>query len=119
MTPGPEMEQVLRRFVEQFNASSQLPQMTRGWNRAIQLEPADGPWVLGLRVEGGRMVLLPAGVRPERPEIVLRAPSDLLAAIFRGETSPTEPYLDGTLVVQSSEEDMMKLDIFTLMVWGE
>lgn len=119
MTPGAEMEQVLRRFVDQFNVSPQLPQMTRGWDRAILLEPVDGAWVQALRVQGGRMALLPADVRPAAAEIVLRAPSDLLAAIFRGETSPTEPYLDGRLVVQSSEEDMMKLDIFTLMVWGE
>ncbi len=116
MTPADQMQDVLHQFTEQFNRSPELPKMTKGWDRTIVIRARDADWVSALRVEGGHMALLPG----EAPgEIVLEGPSDTLAAIFRGELSPTEPYLDGTLIVRSTEADMMKLDVFTLMVWGE
>lgn len=119
MIPAAEMESVLSQFAEQFNASPELPQMTRGWDRTILIRARDAPWVRALRVEAGRVALLPLAATPQAAEIVLEGSSDTLAAIFRGELSPTEPYLDGSLVVRSTDADMMKLDIYTLMVWGE
>ncbi len=119
MTPPAEMENVLRQFALQFNTSPELPKMTRGWDRTILVQAQDAGWVRALRVEAGRVALLGAAEAPGGAEIVLQGTSDVLAAIFRGEMSPTEPYLDGSLIVRSTEADMMKLDIFTLMVWGE
>ena len=116
MIGAEEMADVLQRFTDQFNRSPELPKMTQGWERTILIRARDAGWVAALRVEAGRVRVL-AGEAPA--EIVLEGPSDTLAAIFRGDVSPTEPYLDGTLVVRSSEADMMKLDVFTLMVWGE
>lgn len=111
------MAAILARFVSQFNGSAELPQMTAGWNRTILVRAVDAGWTHALRVEGGVVrTLQPA---PANGDIVLDGASDTLASIFRGELSPTEPYLDGTLVVRSTDADMMKLDVFTLMVWGE
>jgi hypothetical protein len=112
-----EMSGILQDFAAQFNRSPELPQMTAGWNRTILVRARDAGWTLALRVEGGKVAVLPAA--PAAAEIALDGPADTLAAIFRGELSPTEPYLDGSLVVRSTEADMLKLDVFTLMVWGE
>jgi len=116
MISGAEMAEVLERFATQFNSVPELPRMAAGWNRDLVIRARDAGWAHGLRVEAGRMGLCaPAAAA----QIALEGPADVLAAIFRGELSPTEPYLDGTIAVRSSEEDMMKLDVFTLMVWGE
>ncbi len=117
MTDASEMTGVLHLFVEQFNRSAELPQMTTGWNRTILVRARDAGWVRALRVENGSVRNLERA--PAQAEIVLEGPSDTLASIFRGEMSPTEPYMDGSLVVRSTEADMLKLDVFTLMVWGE
>lgn len=119
MTPAGEMERILQGFAEQFNASPELPKMTQGWDRTILVRARDADWCRAMRVEGGRMLLFSAADTPASAEITLEGSSDTLASVFRGELSPTEPYLDGSLVVRSTEADMMKLDIFTLMVWGE
>ena len=119
MTSAAEMEQVLQQFAEQFNASPELPKMTQGWDRTILIRARDAAWTRALRVQAGRVALLAPTGTPASAEIALDGPSDTLAAVFRGEMSPTEPYLDGSLVVRSTEADMMKLDVFTLMVWGE
>lgn len=118
MVASEAMQEVLERFAERFNASSDLARMTRGWDRTLRIAAQDAGWVHGLRVDGGRAAWVTAP-EPSQAEIALQANADTLAAIFRGELSPTEPYLDGSLLVRSSEEDMMKLDVFTLMVWGE
>lgn len=117
MTDATEMAGVLDGFVQQFNHSAELPQMTAGWNRTILVRAQDAGWTRALRVENGAVRNLEAA--PVNAEIVLEGPSDTLASIFRGEISPTEPYMDGSLVVRSTEADMLKLDVFTLMVWGE
>ena len=119
MTSAAEIEGVLQQFVDQFNASPELPKMTAGWDRSILVRARDAGWARALRVEKGRVSLLAAAATPAAAEIALEGPADTLAAIFRGELSPTEPYLDGSLMVRSTEADMMKLDVFTLMVWGE
>ena len=115
MTGAVQMGEVLARFVQQFNHVPELPRMAAGWERHIVIRARDAGWAAGLRVAGGRIAIEPPAASPE---ITLEGPADTLAGIFRGEQSPTEPYLDGTLTVRSSEEDMMKLDVFTLMVWG-
>jgi len=119
MVAGSEIDVVLQDFSDRFNGSSELPRMTAGWDRTICLEPGDQSWVRGLRVQGGHIRVLAADEIPDSAEIRLVGPARVLLEIFRGGLSPTEPYLDGDLIVHSSEEDMMKLDIFTLMVWGE
>ncbi len=119
MTDVAEMERVLTEFARQFNDSAELPRMAQGWNRTILVRATDAAWTRGLRVQEGAVRLLGAAEHPARAEIVLEGAADTLAAIFRGEMSPTEPYLDGSLIVRSTEADMMKLDVFTLMVWGE
>lgn len=111
------MDKILTDFASRFNAKPELAKMTVGWERTISIEPSDAAWRRGLRVENGRVHTLEQIT--EKVEIRLLGRSSILADIFSGRLSPTEPYLDGDLVVHSSEEDMMKLDIFTLMVWGE
>lgn len=119
MIADSDMDGVLTDFSARFNASPELPRMTAGWDRTIRIEPRDEHWVRALRVEGGQITVLPEAQVPEAAEIRLVGPAQVLADIFRGVLSPTEPYLDGDLIVHSTEEDMMKLDIFTLMVWGQ
>lgn len=117
MVDSREMDRVLTDFASRFNAKPELAKMTAGWERTIAIEPSDAAWRRDLRVERGLVRTLEQV--PEKADIRLVGRSSVLADIFAGRLSPTEPYLDGDLVVHSSEEDMMKLDIFTLMVWGE
>lgn len=119
MTSGAAMDGVLAQFVTRFNHTPELPAMTAGWDRTILLRARDAGWTRAMRIEAGLLRVLGSEITPQTADIVLEARSDLLAAIFRGDVSPTEPYLDGTLLVRSSEADMMKLDVFTIMVWGE
>jgi putative sterol carrier protein len=103
-------------FAAKINGDARLRQMIADWDRVIRVEPSDGPPPETLVVAGGAVAVGPAEAEAA---IVLRAPAEVLASIFRGERSPTEPYLDGTLRVIGSQEDVLRLDFLSLMIWGE
>lgn len=117
MATPEEIRAALDEFAIRFAAEPRLRQMTQGWDRIVELRPTDLPSVHAFEVRGGELRLLDA---PQgQPHIIVEATSDVLAAIFRGDLSPTEPYMSGDLVVRASEQDIMRLDVITLMVWGE
>jgi hypothetical protein len=39
--------------------------------------------------------------------------------MFYGDITPTQPYLNGTLKVLGTEDDIVRLDFISLMIWGE
>jgi putative sterol carrier protein len=114
--PG-EVAQALDAFVERFRGEPRLRQMTAGWDRTIEVRADDLPEPFWLRVEGGTLT------RPAAPpgpaDMTLSAASDLVRDLFLGRISPTEPYLTGDLRLLASEADVMRLDVITLMVWGQ
>jgi putative sterol carrier protein len=112
-----EVTRALDGFVERFAAEPRLKAMTAGWDRTIEVRADDLPEPYWLRVEGG--LLRRADAAPGKPDMAMSASSDLIRDLFSGRISPTEPYLTGDLRLVASEADVMRLDVITLMVWGE
>ena len=91
--------------------------MNRDWSRRIQLEPDDTQHLHWLVSDEG---LVSAGEGPvDNPDMLIQAPEEILTAIFSGEMTPTEPYNAGDLLVRGQQDDIMRLDILTLLIWGE
>jgi putative sterol carrier protein len=106
----------LRAFAERVNADERLRKMLAGWERLVRLEASDQPLAAAFRVSQGRVEVVP----PEgEPDIVLRSDAGTLVGMFAGTLSPTEPYLDGTLTILGSQEDVLRLDLLSLMIWGD
>lgn len=118
MADAVALARALDSFVERFRAEPRLKAMTAGWDRTIAVQATDLPDVFWLRVEGGTLRRLVEAPGTE-PEITMSAGSDLLRALFAGEVSPTEPYMNGDLRLIASEADVMRLDVMTLMLWRE
>ena len=91
--------------------------MNEDWTRRIQLDPDDthhGHWIMS---DAGQ---LSAGVGVvENPDMMIQASEAILTAIFSGQMTPTEPYNAGDLLVRGQQDDMMRLDILTLLIWGD
>jgi len=103
---------------EKINTNARLRQMIRDWNRDIAVVAKDMPdTATSIQMREGQMEWQRA--RCEAPQIVLTAPSDVLIGIFRGDRTPTEPYLEGTLTLRGTQEDVLRLDFVSLMIWGE
>lgn len=106
----------LETFARRINEDQRLRKMVADWERTIALEASDGGGG-GLRVSGGEVAVMTD--LPSAPDILLRSSAKVLEDVFRGALSPTEPYVDGTLTVQGSQEDVLRLDFLSLMIWGE
>lgn len=112
---GGGLRDALETFARRINEDARMRKMVADWERTIALEASEGGGG-GLRVRAGEVTVVDA---PDAPDVVLRASGQVLADVFRGAVSPTEPYLDGTLTVQGSQEDVLRLDFLSLMIWGE
>jgi putative sterol carrier protein len=109
------LREALGEFAGRINQDPKLRKMVADWERAIALEATDGGGA-GILVRAGEVTVTDL---PDTPDIRLRASGDILHAVFSGALSPTEPYVDGSLRVEGSQEDVLRLDFLSLMIWGE
>lgn len=116
MATAEELRASLLDFEENYNANPKLKTMNRDWNRRIRVHASDLGTEFGLDLQDGVVRF------KEQPDadsdLVVTSDGETLTSMFYGEVSPSEPYMDGTLKVTGSEEDMIRLDFITAMIWG-
>lgn len=113
-----EFYAALDQFRDKVNRNARLRQMLHDWDREISVVAGDLENVpASITMRGGEMEWQPELAKS--PQIELSAPSDVLIGIFQGSETPTEPYLDGRLKVRGTQEDVLRLDFISLMIWGE
>lgn len=106
----------LGRFAEACNRNQRLQQMNRDWDRLILVQPDDADEQHWVRYhEGVAAVVATDG----EPDLIVEGASDVLVSIFSGASTPTEPYMSGDLRVRGSQDDVMRLDVIALLIWGE
>ena len=109
--------EALRQFAAECNNNARLREMNRDWNRRVQLEPLDTRRTHHLISNAG---LVSAGTGlVDNPDLLIQADEGILTAVFSGQMTPTEPYNAGDLLVRGHQDDIMRLDILTLLIWGE
>jgi predicted lipid carrier protein YhbT len=114
---GRSLEHTLAEFARRVNEDPRLRQMIQDWDRTIRCVAADTGREAWLEVRQAAVRVAPAV--PAEEDVRLEGDESLLLGMFAGETSPTEPYLDGRLRVTGSQEDVLRLDILSLMIWGD
>lgn len=114
--PPDLLEGILDRFAEACTTNLRLTQMNRDWHRTILVVADEGEryW---LRCEGGPVHRLEQ--EAEAVDLSVEGPRQILCDIFSGASPPTEPYMTGDLRVRGSQDDIMRLDIISLLIWGE
>lgn len=116
MATGEEIAKSLEAFCEGYNKNQRLRQMNRDWNRVVLVQADDSTDAFTLLLAGEELSFSHGA--PEAPDLKVVAAGDILTDLFWGDISPTEPYMDGTLKIFGSEEDVVRLDIISLLIWG-
>ncbi len=111
------LDHSLHSFASDCNAHEKLRVMNRDWNRTIHIHATDLNCHFTLTTQQSS-VTVSAGA-PDHADLVVMGDAELLTQIFYGELSPNEPYNEGTLRLKGSEEDILRLDFVTAMLWGE
>ncbi|WP_027364133.1 SCP2 sterol-binding domain-containing protein [Desulfotruncus alcoholivorax] len=112
-----EITESLKAFQEGYNNNKKLKIMNRDWNRIILIEATDVDSKHTIILQDGE-ISITEGIS-KTPNLVVTSDSETLADLFYGDITPTEPYMNGTLVLKGSEDDIVRLDFISLMIWGE
>jgi putative sterol carrier protein len=115
MATAEEVRDSLSSFAESCNENERLLVMNKDWNRTIEIHATDLNSDYTLKTLDG-IVSLTDG-KPSAADLIIKADSEILTAVFYGEVSPNEPYNEGTLAAHGSEQDIMHLDFITAMLW--
>ncbi len=117
MATHEEIRDSLRAFQEGYNKNKKLKIMNRDWNRVVLIEANDVESKHTLILKDGELTVCEGAT--DNPDIIVTADSETLADLFYGDITPTEPYMNGTLIIKGSEDDIVRLDFISLMIWGE
>lgn len=109
--------EALTQFADECNHNERLQEMNRDWTRRIQLESEDTHRSHYIVSEAGQLSV-GAGAMPN-PDLLITSTEEILTQVFSGQMTPTEPYNVGDLLVKGHQDDIMRLDILTLLIWGE
>lgn len=117
MATHEEITESLQSFKDSYQANSKLKVMNKDWDRNV--------WVLANDIESAHTLIVRDGElsfaegRQGEPNLTVISDSETLADMFFGDITPTEPYLSGALKIAGSEDDILRLDIISLLIWGE
>ncbi|MDD4236948.1 MAG: SCP2 sterol-binding domain-containing protein [Desulfotomaculaceae bacterium] len=117
MATHDELTESLKAFMDSYNKNERLKVMNRDWNRVVVVKATDIDSLHTLTVLDG-VVSLREGASGQ-PDLTVISDSETLADMFYGDITPTEPYNNGTLRIMGSEDDIVRLDFISLMIWGE
>lgn len=117
MATRQELYDSLLNFQQLYNENAQLRQMNKGWDRVVLVRATDTGDAFTLSTKEG--VCSVGEGAPAQYQMELTADSETLTSMFYGEIGPTEPFMNGTLKVKGTEEDVLRLDFVTAMIWGE
>lgn len=117
MAEHTEITESLQVFKDSYNSNERLKIMNRDWNRVVVVQATDIVSLHTLTVRDG-VVSMKEGAA-ENPDLTVISDSETLADIFYGDVTPTEPYNNGILRIIGQEDDIIRLDFISLMIWGE
>ena len=118
MANADEIIEALEDFKGQCNDNKRLRRMQRDWTKRIHYKAADtgdvftAVVVAGETIETGRGA---AGV----PDVIIESDSETLCDMFWGDINPTQKYMNGEIKVRASQEDVMRIDAITAVIWPD
>ncbi|OAT82248.1 SCP2 sterol-binding domain-containing protein [Desulfotomaculum copahuensis] len=117
MASHAEITASLRAFQSGYSKNKRLKIMNRDWDRVVLVKAEDIESEHTLILKDGELSLMEGN--NGRADLIVAADSETLADMFYGDITPTEPYMNGTLKITGSEDDIVRLDFISLMIWGE
>ena len=118
MATGQEILEALADYQAQCNKNERLRRMQRDWTRLLHFHAEEtGDWFT-MNVVKGEIVSCAAGAAGT-PDIVVSTASENLCDMFWGDLNPSQKYLQGEIRVKASQEDVVRLDAITMIIWPD
>ncbi|MBI5503637.1 MAG: SCP2 sterol-binding domain-containing protein [Deltaproteobacteria bacterium] len=118
MATSQEILDALADYQVQCNDNKRLRRMQRDWSKLLHFVADDTDDSFTMNVVKGEIVSFEAGASGA-PDIVVTTRSEFLCDMFWGDLNPSQKYLQGEIRVKASQEDIMRLDAITMIIWPD
>ena len=118
MANSGEILEALADYKVQCNENARLRRMQRDWTRLLHFHAEDTDAWFTMNVLKGEIVSFEAGARGT-PDIVVSTGSENLCDMFWGDLNPSQKYLQGEIRVKATQEDVVRLDAITMIIWPD
>ncbi len=113
-----EVMEALNEYTKLSNGNMRLRKMNRDWSKVVQFHANDTQQDFIMRVVEGEIIEAHIG-KAEVADIIISSTSEIFCDMFWGDLNPTQKYLSGELQVKGSQEDIMRLDAISAVIWPE
>jgi putative sterol carrier protein len=113
-----EIEEALADYTVSCNDNERLRKMQRDWSRMLHFSCSDTGAMFSMEVHEGEILATAAG-HVGTPDIVVTTDSETFCDMFWGDLNPVQKYLRGEITVRGSQEDIMRLDAISYVIWPD
>jgi putative sterol carrier protein len=113
-----ELAEALADYTVSCNENVRLRKMQRDWSRILHFICSDTGVTFSMEVDHGEILSTPGG-QVGTPDIVVTTESETFCDMFWGDLNPVQKYLRGELKVKGSQEDVMRLDAISYVIWPD
>ena len=118
MADWEELDEALKDYQNTCNSNERLRKMQRDWSKVLHVVCEDNGLKFTMDVDHGEIVHYCEGHNGV-PDIVVTTDSETFCDMFWGDLNPVQKYLRGEIKVQGSQEDVMRLDAISYVIWPD
>ncbi|MEI8051346.1 MAG: SCP2 sterol-binding domain-containing protein [Actinomycetes bacterium] len=118
MAAWDEIGEALADYTATCNSNERLRKMQRDWSRVLHFICSDTTDTFTMVVTSGEIVATTAG-HDGVPDLVVTTDSETFCDMFWGDLNPVAKYLRGDIKVKGTQEDVMRLDAISYVIWPD
>ncbi len=118
MATSQEIMDALADYTVQCNENKRLRKMQRDWSKLIHFNAEDTGDQFTMTVVKGEITSCEPGAKGT-PDVIVTAKSEDLCDMFWGDLNPSQKYLQGEIRVKASQEDIVRIDAITMIIWPD
>ena len=118
MATSQEILEALADYQVQCNENTRLRKMQRDWSKLLHFVAEDTGDKFTMNVVNGEIISFESGMTGT-PNIIVTTTSENFCDMFWGDLNPSQKYLQGEIRVKASQEDVVRLDAITMIIWPD
>ena len=118
MATSQEILEALADYQTQCNENKRLRKMQRDWSKLLHFVAEDTGDTFTMNVVKGEIVSFESGMNGT-PDIIVTTNSENFCDMFWGDLNPSQKYLQGEIRVKASQEDVVRIDAITMIIWPD
>lgn len=115
MATREDLREALDDYVSQAQKSERVVRSLRNWNCNIYIEATDIQAAFTMVIHSSQATIHDG--QYEQPDLIVRGSSEDLANIFWCDANPASNYMQGSIQIQGSQDNVMRLDAMALLIY--